>query len=171
MRRLMMLLWLTVVWVTLWEVVSWANVLGGIVVGAVVLYLLPPRESRGGAAFQPIAAVRLVGYFLWELIAASGLMAWEVVTPRNRIRAAVVAVQLTSAVPGVLVAVASMVSLTPGTVTLNIDEGKRTLYIHVLHLKSLETTRMSVQRLERLTLATLPGPPHDVAANSTEDLK
>lgn len=156
MRHLLIVVWLTVVWVTLWEAVSWANLLGGVVVAVAVLVLLPPHPASGGARLRPFAALRLVLYFLWELVAASALMAWEVVTPRNRIRAAVVPVPLTSDVPGVLTAVANMVSLTPGTVTLEIDEEARTLFIHVLHLKSLATTRRSVQRLESLTLAAFP---------------
>lgn len=156
MRHLLIVVWLTVVWVTLWEVVSWANVLGGLIVAGLVVAMLPPRAGQPRGRFRPLAAIRLVVYFNWELIAASALMAWEVVTPRNRIRAAVVPVGLTTGVSGVLTAVANMVSLTPGTVTLDIDEDTRTLFIHVLHFKSLEETRRSVRRLEELTLAAFP---------------
>lgn len=156
MRRLAIAVWLTAVWVTLWEVVSWANLLGGIVVAFAVVSLLPPRGSGSRIGFRPVAVVRLLGYFLWELIDASALMAWEVITPRNRIRAAVVSVRLTSSVGGIMTSVANMVSLTPGTVTLEIDEANSTLYLHVLHLKSLEQTRQSVRRLESLTLQAFP---------------
>jgi len=169
MRHVLIVVWLTVVWVTLWEVVSWANVLGGIVVAGTVVAMLPPHSGQSRGRFRPLATSRLITYFLWELIAASASMAWEVVTPRNRIRAAVVAVRLTSGVSGVLTAVANMVSLTPGTVTLEIDEDSRTVFIHVLHLKSLEETRRSVQRLEALTLAAFPQAPegHDKTVEQT----
>lgn len=156
MRGLIILVWLSIVWVTLWEVVSWANVLGGLAVAGAVLYLLPPKDPGSGLGFRVVGAVRLLLYFMGALIQASALMAWEVVTPRNRIRAAVVPVRLTSDVPGILTSVANMVSLTPGTVTLDIDEETRTLFIHVLHLKSIEETRGSVRRLERLTLTAFP---------------
>lgn len=157
MSRLVVVLWLTAVWVTLWESVSAANLLGGVAVAGVVVYLLPPRTPVSRVGFRPFAAIRLILYFLWELILASAEVAWEVATPRNRIRPAVVSVQLDTDVPGIITAVANMVSLTPGTITLEVDEDNRTLFIHVLHLKTVEDTRTSVRRLEEVTSRAFPG--------------
>lgn len=165
MRRIVALVWLNAVWVTLWESLSWANVIGGVLVALAVLHLIPPRDSGVEVGFHLLAAARLVFYFLGELLKASALMAWEVLTPRNRINAAVVSVQLESGVPGILSAVANMVSLTPGTVTLEVDERERTLFIHVLHLQSLEDIRESVRYLEKLTLRAFPPLTIDFSTN------
>lgn len=156
MRHLILLVWLTTVWVTLWESVTWANLLGGVIVSLVVITLLPPRSDRPDVGFRLIAALKLFSYFVWELVVASAIVAWEVVTPKIGINAAVVSVRLTSEVPGIVTAVANMVSLTPGTVTLEVDDENSTLFIHVLHLKSVELTRESISRLERLTLDAFP---------------
>lgn len=161
-----MLVWLVVVWVTLWEAVTWANVIGGVVVALAVTVLLPQTRSIPGEGFRPIAAVKLAAVFVWELAKASAVVAWEVITPRNRIQAAVIAVQLTSGNAGVITLVANMVSLTPGTLTLDVKQQTRTLFIHVLHLQSEESTRGSVLRLERLTLDAFP---QDSAAESTRE--
>lgn len=156
MRRSILMLWLTTVWVTLWEAVTWANLLGGVIVSLVVITLLPPRSDGPDVGFRPFAALKLFAYFSWELVVASAIVAWEVVTPRIGINAAVVSVRLESDVPGIVTAVANMVSLTPGTVTLEIDDESSTLFIHVLHLKSVEQTRNSIWRLERLTVDAFP---------------
>lgn len=161
MKRVVMLVWLVVVWVTLWEAVTWANVIGGVAVALAITGLLPQTPSVPGDSFRPIAAVKLLAVFAWELTKASAFMAWEVITPRNRIEAAVIAVPLTGGNAGVTTLVANMVSLTPGTLTLDVDEENRTLFIHVLHLQSDESTRESVLRLERLTLDAFP---HDSTA-------
>ena len=168
MRRLAIVVWLVVVWITLWEVASWANVLAGTLVAAAVVYLVPPNPSLG-LGFRPLAALHLLFYFLWELVKASAFMAWEVITPRNRIGAAVVSVPLASDVNGVVTAVANMVSLTPGTVTLDVDEDTRTIFVHVLHLKSVEATRHSVKRLEDLNLAAFPPRPFAGAAKEATE--
>lgn len=165
MRGLVLLFWMTAVWVTLWESVTWANLLGGMVVAGLVLYLIPPASPVPGVAFRPFAAVKLLFYFLRELIVASVIVAWEVATPGSGINTAVVSVRLTSRVAGVITAVASMVSLTPGTVTLEVDEENSTLFIHVLHLRSIEETRESVRRLERLTLEAFPPRPDALAGS------
>lgn len=155
-RRVVILVWLIAVWVTLWEALSWANFLGGVVVGLATLHLMPPRESIFEVGIRPWAALKLLIYFLWQLVEASALVAWEVITPLNRVNAAVVSVRLRSQLAGIITSVASMVSLTPGTVTLEVDEKNSTLFIHVLHLKSVEQTQESVRRLEELIVAAFP---------------
>lgn len=95
-------------------------------------------------------------YFTWKLAEASVLMAWEVVTPRNRVNPAVVSVPLRTRSIGVATAVANMVSLTPGTLTLEVDEATMTLVMHVLHLETIEKSRQEVLHLEELTMAALP---------------
>ena len=160
MRLLVTMLWLVAVWVTLWESLSWANVLGGLVAASVVVTLLPPSLAKRHQSFRPIPALKLTLVFLWELVKASAFMAWEVVTPRNRIGAAVVSVRLSTDVAGVITAVANMVSLTPGTLTLDVDEQNQTIFIHVLHLKSVQATRDAVLNLERLTMAAFPTDRH-----------
>lgn len=156
MRRVAIVAWLTVVWVTLWEALTWANVAGGLVVAIAALYLLPSREARTSVGFRPLAAAKLLLYFLWELLVASSQVIWEIITPEDHTRPAVVSVQTRSTVPGHITAVANMVSLTPGTLSLEIDRDTRTIYIHVLHLDSVEETRAAVSRLETLTLAAFP---------------
>ncbi len=156
MRRIAIFAWLAVVWVTLWEALTWANVAGGLTVALATLYLLPPREARTSVGFRPLAAIRLLLYFLWELLVASSQVIWEIITPQDHTRPAVVSVHTRSTVPGHITAVANMISLTPGTLSLEIDHDTRTIYIHVLHLNSVEETRAAVSKLETMTLAAFP---------------
>jgi multicomponent Na+:H+ antiporter subunit E len=44
--------------------------------------------------------------------------------------------------------VADAVSLTPGTLTLEVQREPLILYVHVLHLRSVEDVRRDVRRLE-----------------------
>ena len=150
------LAWLTAVWVMLWESLSWANLIGGLLVATVVMGSVPSHKLETGVGFRPVAALRLLVYFLWKLIEASARLTWEIFTPRNNINAAVVCVPLRSRVPGIVTAVANMVSLTPGSVTIDIDTDEMILYIHVLHLTTIEEERESVRYLETLTLAAFP---------------
>ena len=150
------MVWLTSVWVMLWESLSWANVLGGIAVAGIVIASVPSHKNETPVGFRPVAALRLLGYFLWKLVEASARLTWEIFTPRNSINAAVVCVPLRSRVPGIVTVVANMVSLTPGSVTIDVDTDEMILYIHVLHLTTLEQERESVRYLESLTLAAFP---------------
>lgn len=151
-RRLVVLALLVVFWIALWEDLSLANVVGGTLVGIVALVIAPMRPRTRGLVFRPVAAARLIAYFVWQLVVASMVVAWEVVTPRNRINEAVVAVRLHYDHPFIITLVANSVSLIPGTLTLEARDDPPTLYVHVLHLKSVEAVRADLRRFEELAV-------------------
>jgi multicomponent Na+:H+ antiporter subunit E len=73
----------------------------------------------------------------------------------------------------VVTLVANAVSLTPGTLTLELDRPGNILYVHVLHLRDLESVRRDVRSLEALvvrafgdadSLASLEAQPRDPGA-------
>jgi multicomponent Na+:H+ antiporter subunit E len=148
--------WSTLVWVTLWEDFTWANFVGGVFVATLVILVVPLRPLRFTHRVRPLALGWLSIYFVWKLIEASTLMAWEVITPRNRVNPAVVSVPLRTRSLGVATMVANMVSLTPGTLTLEVDHETMTLIMHVLHMETVEKSRQEVLHLEALAMAALP---------------
>lgn len=156
MQRTISLAWLAAVWVMLWESLTWANVLGGVVVALAVLRIVPSHRVGGRVGFRPVAFLRLLGHFGVQLVLAAAKLSWEIFTPRNTINPAVVTVHLSTDVPGILALVANMVSLIPGTVTLDVDPDRRTLTMHVLHLTTLDAARAEVLVLERLAVQAFP---------------
>lgn len=156
MRRLTAITWLTVVWIALWEDLTWANLLAGVLVAILVMWATPARPAGSVHGVRPWALVNLSAYFVWKLAEASAILAWEVVTPHNRINPAIVAVPLSSRSPGIVTMVSNMVSLTPGTLTLEVDEETMTIFIHVLHLETMDAMRKEVLHLEELAMAAFP---------------
>ena len=150
-------LWLTAVWVALWGDVTFANVAAGAIVALAVTVLLPATGDRGrttteDAKVHVLAALHFAGWFAWRLVEANVIVAWEVLTPRNRINEGVVAVPLHQCSDGLTTLVASCVSLTPGTLVLDVDRDPLVLYVHVLHLRTIEEVRVEVETLERLAI-------------------
>ncbi len=160
--RLRMTVWLLLVWVALWEDVSPANVTSGLLVASLLVTAFPltGRGVRGG--FRPAAATRFLVYFGWKLVEASAVVSWEVVTPRNRINEGIVAVPIRGVSDTLTTLVANAISLTPGTLTLEIRRRPTILYVHVLHLQDIETVRREVERLELLAIRAF-GSPHAIS--------
>lgn len=146
------LAWLVAVWVALWGEASLANLLSGVAVGCGVLALRPEAPDRRGR-LRPIAAARFIAYFLGKLVEASVVLAWEVVTPRNRVREGIVAVPLRGPSDALVTVVADAITLTPGTLTLDVRRDPTVLYLHVLHLEDVEAVRREVRHLEDLVIA------------------
>jgi multicomponent Na+:H+ antiporter subunit E len=144
-------------WVVLWRDLSWANVLSGLAVSIGVLVLFPFARAPERLRFHPLPALRFLLHFAWSVVRANLVVAWEVVTPRNRVNEGVVAVRLESETPVVITLVSPALGLAPGTMVVDIERDPTVLHVHVLHLRSVEAIRAEVLTLERLALAALRG--------------
>ncbi len=172
MRRLVrvpaLVLWLVVLWVALWGDITWGNVAGGLLVALGVVAVARPTGVTGleRSYFRPVAALRYGGYFLAQLVKANLVVAWEIVTPGSKINRAIIAVPMHTSSPAVVTLVANSITLTPGTVTIEVIERDSpatgladcTLFVHVLHFNSVEAVRQDVLRLERLAIRAFGSP-------------
>ena len=157
-RHPFLLLWLAAVWVGLWGAPTPANLLGGLLVAALLVALLPPPEPAGGNRVRWGALLRYVGFFAVELVRASLVVVWQVLRPGAELRQAVIAVDGLGASDLLLTVVANSISLTPGTLTLEVDRERSVLYVHVLDVggpEGVERARRSIERLERLAVLAL----------------
>lgn len=151
--RLPLLGWLLVVWIALWGDLSLANVLSGVAVASGLMVAFPHAGPRPLARVRPVRALVFLAYFLYKLVEANVVVAWEVITPNNEsINEAIVAVPVTGASDAAITILANAMSLTPGTLTLEVGRDPAVLYVHVLHLRDIDQVRRDVYRLERLVL-------------------
>lgn len=151
------LVWLTLLWVMLWGNVSAANVLSGIAVAIGILaFSRLPRVTRvakdHAVRLSPIGIVRF-GFFVFaQLVVSSVRLAWEIVTPRNSINTGVVAVPLRSESEFVMMVVANVITLTPGTITIEVEGSPPVLYVNVLHLHDVDEVRRDLLHIEAVAI-------------------
>lgn len=79
--------------------------------------------------------IGLIVYFFKELIFASLEIAWEVITPKPRMESGLVAIPLEAKTDLEITILASLISLTPGTLSLDVSEDREFLYIHAVYIK------------------------------------
>ena len=158
MKRLLVVVWLTILWVVLWRELSAANVLSGLVIGTLAELARPWRAlGQRSHTVRPLALLSFLGYFLFKLVESNIVLAREVVTPRNSIETGVIAVPLGAHSDLVVTIVANAISLTPGTLTLEVRRAETsTLYVHVLHLHDVDAARADVARLTAKVNAAFP---------------
>lgn len=91
--------------------------------------------------------LRFVAVYVVDLVRANALVAWEVATPTHHMSPGIVAVPVR--VRGArLSLLANLITLTPGTITLDLDEDESVIYVHSLHLVTPEQLRSRVEALE-----------------------
>lgn len=155
--RVASVLVLTVVWVVLWGQLDARSITGGLLLGALLVLGLPPQERLQIDALRPLAFLRFVAHYLWLVITSNAVVAWEAVTPGSRIREGIVAAPVVGTSSLVVSVLAHLISGTPGTLIVDIDQGDRNgddtiLYVHVLHLRDPDQVRRDILRLERLII-------------------
>ncbi|MEM9033155.1 MAG: Na+/H+ antiporter subunit E [Actinomycetota bacterium] len=147
------ILWLTLVWQAMWRDLSWGNLIGGVIAAAGVTLLFPLPEPTSGIRLKPFAMARFLGVFTWSVLKANVIVAWEVLTPQNRIREGIIGVPLRCDHPVVVTTINHAVNLAPGTMVIDIDMDPCVVYVHVLHLEDPDDVHAEVHQLEELVMA------------------
>jgi multicomponent Na+:H+ antiporter subunit E len=78
----------------------------------------------------------LILLFVKELILSALKVAWLVLQPKISIRPAIIAYPLTVTTDAQITLLANMITLTPGTLSVDVSEDRRTLYIHAIDVAS-----------------------------------
>lgn len=154
MKRMVSVLWLASIWVVLWGQIDARSLTGGLVLATLLVVGVPSREPIVVDAFRPLGVLRFLIYYAGLVLKSNAVLAWEIVTPGSRIREGIVAVPLVGASDLVVSLLAHAIGGTPGTLVVDVDRDDRTvLYIHVLHLRSIDQVRQDVLELERRLVA------------------
>jgi multicomponent Na+:H+ antiporter subunit E len=149
---------LLVLWIALWGELSVANVVSGIVTIG-LLTLLFPATPGNGHRLHPVGAVRLLGSVLASLVTSTWSVVLAVVRPTpDRVHAEVVVVDLGTRSPLVAAIVANSITLTPGTMTVDLDPRTFELQVHILGRVDHDEFRAEVRSLEQRVVAAVgPG--------------
>jgi multicomponent K+:H+ antiporter subunit E len=109
---------------------------GHLVLGGLLAILIPLFTRRfwpePATVRRPGLALRLAGIVLWDILVANLRVALLIVGPRQHIRPQFVWVPLDTQGEVAVTVLASVVSLTPGTVSADLDPDRRHLLVHAL---------------------------------------
>jgi multicomponent Na+:H+ antiporter subunit E len=136
---------LALAWAALQGQITLGNLLAGYVIGYIVLALL----ARGGVmpstlASRTMHAAGLALFFARELLRANIRVALDVIRG-TRIEPAVVAIPLDVTTDAEILLLSMLINITPGSVTIDLSDDRRTLYVHVMHIKSADESRQEIK--------------------------
>ena len=132
-------------WVAVTGEVSVANLLeGAVLAGLLVLLLRVPVRRRVRLERVP-KALGLLLYFLKEVLLSNASVARILLSPVSSLTPGIVAVPLDLKSDAGITVLANLVTLTPGTLSLDVSPDRRTLYVHALHVEDPEDFRREVK--------------------------
>lgn len=147
---------LALVWGAMSGNFSLPNLLVGFVFGFVALFASQRvfGPSPYGARFWHLLS--FLAFYLRELVMANIRVAFDVVTPRHRAKPGVVAVPLEAASDLEITLLANLITMTPGSLTLDVSDDRRVLYVHSMFVGDPEVFRRRLKEtFERRVLEML----------------
>ena len=146
-------------WCALTGTIGPFDLLFGSVLGWVALRIGGVRKSAfsGLDVGRAPAAISLFLFFLWEVLVANFRVAAAVLGPSRLVRPGIVAVPLDVTSDTAISVLANMITLTPGTLSLDVSPDRRTLYVHCLTVDDPDEAVRSIKDgFERRVLRVLP---------------
>ena len=146
------------VWSLLSWVPDWQHLIIGVFVAAFVAFMTGDLfVTRPSVLKHPwrywYFFVYYLPVFLWECIKANFDVAYRVVHPRLPINPGIVKVKTSLKTDTALTFLANSITLTPGTMSVDIDRNRGILYVHWINVKTKDTkvaTEVIVKRFERI---------------------
>ncbi|WP_419833434.1 Na+/H+ antiporter subunit E [Endozoicomonas atrinae] len=104
----------------------------GFMVGFFALLLTEPFRNKPNYGRKFWAALKLLAVFLYKLLTSSLQVVWDVITPTHLSHPAIINVPLEVESDFEIMLLANIVSLTPGSLSLDVSEDRKYLVIHAM---------------------------------------
>lgn len=129
---------LTFIWVALTGNFTFVNFVFGFILSYFIMKMITTGTVEA-KYFRILPKVfSFIFYFLYELVKANLQVAYEVMTPSYNMSAGIVGFPLEAKTDLEISFLANLITLTPGTLSLEVSEDRKVLYIHAMYIKDRE---------------------------------
>jgi multicomponent K+:H+ antiporter subunit E len=140
-------LFLAVGWMVLKEGYAVGDFLIGYVIGAVIVRILGDFWPGPVRVTNPLRLLRLLADFVHALVVANLTVAWTVIRPKLDIQPAFIVIPLDLEDDFRITMLASMITLTPGTLSVDVAADRSALYVHCLSAPDPDAVREEIKRV------------------------
>ena len=156
--RIVLFLVAFLVWSLLNWVPDWQHLLVGVFIAWFIafmtgdLFITRPHVLKHPLRYWYFLT-NYIPVFLWECVKANVDVAYRVIHPQLPIKPGIVKVKTNLKTDTALTFLANSITLTPGTLSVDIDRDNGVLYVHWIDVKAKDTeaaTKIIVERFEKI---------------------
>ncbi len=145
MNKLLLNILLAMAWMFLTGDLDFINFVEGFVIGFIILWVSKYASESSKYISKIPKIIGLILYFIYELIVANIKVAYDIITPRHRMKPAIIAFPLTIDRDYEITILANMITLTPGTLSLDVSTDKKVLYVHSMYVSNPEEFKKEIK--------------------------
>lgn len=128
--RLYIIAFLTFIWIGFTNKLNFSPIMIGIVFSTLISFLVFKKNLH--FKINMINLFLLIFYIIYELICSSLEVAWDILRPSHRNDPVITQLKLSCQSAMQISLLSSLISLTPGTLVIDISDDNRTIFIHIM---------------------------------------
>ena len=147
-NKFLLNLFLAVVYVALTGDVSFLSLLTGFIIGLLIVTLIARATGRSSYLKRVLGLVRFGCYFIYILVKANYEVAREVLTPGFSMTPRIIRYPVDGLSPVEITTLANAITLTPGTLSADINDEGTLLYIHSMYAEDRDEAVAALDELK-----------------------
>jgi multicomponent Na+:H+ antiporter subunit E len=133
-NKFLMNILLTLVWVALTGMLTFTNFAFGFLLSYFILWVIGRSNRQRGYFYRLPKIIGFILFFLKELVKANLEVAYDVITPNFFMKPGIVKIELDAKTDLEISLLANLITLTPGTLSLDASDDRKVLYVHAMYI-------------------------------------
>ena len=138
MNRFLLNILLGIIWVFLTGNLEYKNFIEGFFIGFIIIWITKYASDSSSYISRIPKILAFILYFFYELILANIKITIDVLTPKDRMRPAIIAIPLSAKTDFEITILANLITLTPGSLSLDVSSDRKVLYVHSMYVSDAE---------------------------------
>jgi multicomponent Na+:H+ antiporter subunit E len=134
-KRFLLNVMLTLIWVALTGTFAYINLFIGFIISYFVLWILSRNSDDKQYFTIAFKITRFFFFFLYEMLKANWQVAYEVMTSHLHMKPGIVKIELEARTDLEITLLSNLISLTPGTLVLDVSDDRKVMYVHGMYLQ------------------------------------
>lgn len=135
---------LALIWAAVSGAFTLVNILFGFLLGTIALTVIQEQVGSMGYASRLYRIASLALLFVYELVRSATRVAVLVLSPNMKLKPGILAYPLTIDRDLEITVLANLITLTPGTLSVDVSPDRKTLYIHALDCSDPDAIRADI---------------------------
>jgi len=156
MKTLLINILLAFSWMLLNGDLDFTNFLEGFFIAYIILWITKGVLVKDNYFTKIPRVIGFIFFFIYELVLANLKVAYDIVTPQHLMRPGIVKIPLSAKTDLEITLLANLITLTPGTLTMDVSPDKKFIYVHSMYIDNVEEFKDEIKTgLEKKLLEVL----------------
>ncbi len=138
MNRLLVNIMFAFIWMLLQSDLHLSRFFEGFAVGFIFLWLTRKTIEPTDYFVKIFKVIGFILFFIKEVIKSNLIVAYDIITPGHYMKPAILAIPLDCKTDVEITLFANLITLTPGTWSIDVSTDKKVLYIHAMYVDNLD---------------------------------